>query len=186
MAIIFSLEEGELGKKRHIRIGIMSNFVKRKRCHWCEWKETLQGKIHLLLAIQWAAEDGGTHLSPVLAAIPAAPGLLLCSSLRHRHRTAWKPAFGRWHWRTLTWLLLMSCPSPWKQIVHGWEQTPNNFSGCRDTGSGLQQCPGPSLGAGRCAKAAALTGVKISSIWIKEGKERKTQPEFQNCWNPSV
>lgn len=115
MAIIFSLEEGELGKKRHIRIGIMSNFVKGKRCYWREWKETLQGKIHLLLAIQWAAEDGETHLSPVLAAIPAAPGLLLCSSLRHRHRTAWKPAFGRWHWGTLTCLLskLMKTESSW-------------------------------------------------------------------------
>lgn len=41
-AIISSLEEGELGKKRHIRIGEMSDFVKGKRCHWCEWKETLQ------------------------------------------------------------------------------------------------------------------------------------------------
>lgn len=39
-AIIFSLEEGELGKKRHIRIGVMSDFVKGKKCHWCEWKET--------------------------------------------------------------------------------------------------------------------------------------------------
>lgn len=43
-AIIFSLEEGELGKKRHIRTGVMTDFVKGKRCHWCEWKETLQGK----------------------------------------------------------------------------------------------------------------------------------------------
>lgn len=32
-AIIFPLEEGEQGKKRCIRMGEMSDFVKGKRCH---------------------------------------------------------------------------------------------------------------------------------------------------------
>lgn len=32
-AIIFPLEEGEQGKKRCIRVGEMSDFVKGKRCH---------------------------------------------------------------------------------------------------------------------------------------------------------
>lgn len=156
-AIIFSLEEGELGKKRHIRIGVISDFVKGKLCHWCEWK-TNPPREEFMCCWQFSGQERmerSTHLSPVLAAIPAAPGLLLCSSLRHRHQgqdqPTWKPAFGRWHWRTSTWLLLMSSPNHENKGFMG-ESTPQTIALALGTpGLGWQQCPAPSLCAGRCA-----------------------------------
>lgn len=53
-AIIFSLEKGELGKKIHIRIGEMSDFVRKKtqKAADVNGKEPSQRRVHLMLAMQ--------------------------------------------------------------------------------------------------------------------------------------
>lgn len=139
-------------------------------------KKPSKGRIHPLLAIQWAGEVGESHLSPVLAAIPAVPGLLLCSSLRHRHQAqdqpTRKPAFGRWHWRTLTWLLLMSSPSDENKGFMG-ESTPQSIALALGTpGLGWQQCPGPSPCAGRCAQASSCCKYG-NLLYSNRGSKRK-------------
>lgn len=136
-AIIFSSEEGELGKKRHIRIGVMSDFVKGEWCHWCEWKETLQGKNSSVAGNSvgrrgWrkpslpspCCNSSSSRAAPLLLPETQAPG----TGPAYTETCFWQMAL-----ENFDMAFVDELSKPWKQRVHGWEHTPINCTGFRDT-----------------------------------------------------
>lgn len=111
-AIIFSLEKDELGKKIYIKIGEMSDFVREKKSHWCEWKGSLPEKSSsatgnaVPLCSSWLY-NGEEKMDRLTQHPSSAWSCCLPPALRPRQQAQAtslhkNPAFCRGYWRALT------------------------------------------------------------------------------------